>query len=213
MSKRKAKVQAAAAIRDKWRAKEWYDLIAPEYFNSIELGVTPSSNKDLLKTRIVRSNMYEITDKFNLMHVNVKFAVDKVKGTKAHTEFVGHELTRDYIRSLVRRGTSRIEAVLDVYTLDEHLVRVTVITFTHSRIRTSLQKVVRKASIKKVSETISKLTYVDFAKKVVRGDIARSVEKTLTEILPIRKTEILKSKLKMKPKRKKKVEKPVDAAE
>jgi small subunit ribosomal protein S3Ae len=204
MSSRKAKLAEAAAIRDKWRAKTWYTITAPEYFKEIEIGTTPASNASNLKERIITTSMYDITDRFNLMHVNVKFAIDKVKGSRASTSFVGHELTRDYIRSLVRRGTSRIQSVVDVTTKDDFVFRTTTVVFTHSRVRTSLQKEIRKIITKTMLKRVARHSYEGFAKNVVSGDIADSIGDEVSKIVPVRKVEVLKSKLRQKPKIKKK---------
>ncbi len=204
MSSRKAKIAEAAAIRDKWRAKTWYTINAPEYFKEIEIGQTPASSSSKLKDRIIVTSMYEITQRFNLMHINVKFAVDKVKGTKATTVFIGHELTRDYLRSLIRRGTSRIESVVDATTKDGYVFRTNTVVFTHSRVRTSVQKVIRKIMVETILKGISRLTYEGFAKKVVTGAIADNVGDAVSKIIPVRRVEVMKSKLRLKPKVKKK---------
>jgi small subunit ribosomal protein S3Ae len=138
------------------------------------------------------------------MHVNVKFAIDKVKGSRASTAFIGHELTRDYIRSLVRRGTSRVESVVDVTTKDGYVFRTSTVVFTHSRVRTSLQKEIRKIITKTMLKGIARYSYEGFAKNVVSGAIADSVGDEVIKVIPVRKVEVMKSRLRQKPKIKKK---------
>ncbi|MCK7579727.1 MAG: hypothetical protein MZV65_31220 [Chromatiales bacterium] len=51
----------------------------------------------------------EITNDYAKQHVKMSFKIATVTGDAAYTEFVGHEVTRDYLRSLVKRRSSRVD--------------------------------------------------------------------------------------------------------
>ena len=44
----------------------------------------------------------ELTNDMGKQNVKMHFKIDEVSGESAHTKFTGHELTRDYLRSLVK---------------------------------------------------------------------------------------------------------------
>ena len=99
--------QSAARTRDKWKEKVWYQILAPEYFDSKEIGKTPAGNPDLLIGRTVQPTLYDLTGDFEKIHVKLRFKILEVAGQQAKTTFYGHEWSSDHLRGLVKRGTSR----------------------------------------------------------------------------------------------------------
>jgi len=48
----------------------------------------------------------------------MSFKIATVSGDAAYTEFVGHEVTRDYLRSLVKRRSTRVDCQVPILTKD-----------------------------------------------------------------------------------------------
>ncbi|MEM3641669.1 MAG: 30S ribosomal protein S3ae, partial [Candidatus Bathyarchaeia archaeon] len=51
-------------VRDKWRSKLWYTVLAPPYFGNVELGTVPAEDAEKLIGRVIESTFYEITNDF-----------------------------------------------------------------------------------------------------------------------------------------------------
>ncbi len=98
----------AAAAKDKWKMKEWYIVYAPEFFGSKEIGLTPADDPEKVIGRVIETTLKDLTGDFTKGHVKLYFQVYDVKGQNAYTKFKGHTLARSYIRSLVRRRTTRL---------------------------------------------------------------------------------------------------------
>ena len=114
-----AKPRAAAKkVKDKWRAKEWYKIFAPDMFSKMQLGETPSDSADGVMGRITEATVQDLTGDFSKMHIKIKFRVTDVRGFDAHTMFIGHDLTSDYVRRLTRRKRTKTDMVVDVTTKD-----------------------------------------------------------------------------------------------
>ena len=189
------KRRSDAAVRDKWRKKEWYDVIAPKIFRNTEIGSTPAGDPNTVTGRIVETTLYDITGDFSHSHINLHFRISEIKGSKAISSFKGHVLTRDYVRSLVRRGTSRIDAIFNVATKDEYNVRLQALIFTLSRAKTSQQKLIRQVTYNTITKNAKRLTFDKLAEEVVYGRLASKIANAVKVVLPIRKCEILSSKL------------------
>ncbi|MGQ4871915.1 MAG: 30S ribosomal protein S3ae [Candidatus Thorarchaeota archaeon] len=187
--------QAAARTRDKWREKVWYQILAPDYFDNKEIGLTPASDPSLLIGRTVQPTLYDLTGNFDQIHVKLRFKIVDVVGQQAKTVFHGHEWSSDYLRGLVRRGTSRIDWIGPILTKDDYLMRISVIVFTITRAKTSQEKAVRKAIEKVIRAHAKKHTFDELVQKVVLGDLAAEVREEVKVILPIRQCEIRKSKV------------------
>ena len=187
--------QAAARTRDKWREKVWYQILAPYYFEEKDIGSTPASNPDLLVGRTVQPTLYDITGNFDQVHVKLKFKILEVAGQQAKTVFHGHEWSSDYLRGLVRRGTSRIDWIGPILTKDDYLMRISVIVFTQTRVKTSQEHSVRKEIEKVIRAHAKKHVFDELVQKVVLGELAAEVHEEVKKIIPIRECEIRKSKV------------------
>jgi small subunit ribosomal protein S3Ae len=174
--------QAAARTKDKWREKVWYQILAPDYFDSKDIGNTPAGNPDLLIGRTVQPTLYDLTGNFDKIHVKLKFKILEVKGTQANTVFYGHEWSSDYLRGLVRRGTSRIDWIGPILTKDDYLMRISVIVFTHTRSKTSQEHAVRKGIEKVIRKHAKKHTFDELVTKVILGDLESKVLKGPEEV-------------------------------
>ncbi|MFW9832484.1 MAG: 30S ribosomal protein S3ae [Candidatus Thorarchaeota archaeon] len=187
--------QAAARTRDKWREKVWYQILAPDYFDNKEIGKTPAGTPEQLIGRTVQPTLYDITGDFDRIHVKLRFKIMEVSGQQAKTVFYGHEWSSDYLRGLVRRGTSRIDWIGPILTKDDYLMRISVIVFTTTRAKTSQEHAVRKAIEKVIRAHAKKHTFNELVTKVVLGDLASEVHEDVKKIIPIREAEIRKSKV------------------
>jgi len=187
-------------IRDKWRGKSWYTVLAPPYFGKVELGTLPADDPDKLVGRVINSTLYDVTNDFAHQYLKIRFEITDVDGKTAHTMFKGHEYSRDYLRSLVRRRTTRVEGLFSVTTKDEYKMQVAVCAFTLSRIKTSQEHAIRHITGKTIKEKASTLTFDQFAQEIVLGKIASDIYNEAKKMAPLRHVGVRKSKLVMKPK-------------
>lgn len=185
----------AAKIKDKWRQKKWYVVLAPPYFGNMEIGKTMADDPKKLIGRVLETTLYNITEDISQLYIKLLFKIVRVEGDKAHTIFCGHELARDYLRSLVRRGTSRIDGIFNVSSKDGYRLRVSAIAITASRTKTSQMRMIRKIMEDVIMKKDGQLPYDDLVQQIVLGKIASEIYNLAKKIYPLRKVEIRKSKL------------------
>ncbi len=186
-------------VRDKWREKRWYTMVAPSTFGNIEIGQTPSGSPKTLVGRRIETTLYAISGDFNQIHIKLYFQVDEVKGDKAYTYFAGHDFTRDYLRSLVRRGSSRIDGIFEVTTKDGYRLRVYAIAFPVRRAKTTQQSAIREVMKKIIEKRAKQLNFDAFIQECVLGKIGSDIYNKAKAVFPLRKSEIRKSKLLAQP--------------
>ncbi|TET65602.1 30S ribosomal protein S3ae [Candidatus Bathyarchaeota archaeon] len=182
-------------LRDKWRGKSWFTVLAPSYFGNVELGAVPAAEQENLIGRVINSTLYEVTNDFAHQYLKIYFQITEVDGKTANTMFKGHEYSRDYLRSLVRRRTTKVEGMCDVTTKDGYKLRVAVCAFTLSRIKTTQEHAIRAITEKIVREKASILTLDQFAQEMVLGKIASDIYNEAKKIAPLRHVGVRKSKL------------------
>ena len=193
MSKRKGRT------KDKWRDKKWYKVVSPPYFGGVELGTVPSDDPNKLVGRIVDGTLYDITNDFAHQYLKMYFRIEDVDGKTARTIFKGHEYSRDYLRSLVRRRTTRVDGIFNLSTKDAYGITLAVSVFTLSRIKTSQEHEIRTIMQKIVKDKAAALTFDQFVQELVLGKIASDVYNEAKKISPLRHVGVRKSKLTLQP--------------
>lgn len=182
-------------VRDKWRSKLWYMVMTPPYFGNVELGGIPADEPQKLIGRVVDSTLYDITNDFAHQYLKMRFQISEIDGKTAKTTFKGHEYSRDYLRSLVRRRTTKVDGLFKVTTKDGYTLRVAVSAFTLSRIKTSQEKILRTIMDKIIKQKAQALTMDQLAQEIVLGKIASDVYNEAKRIAPLRHVGIRGSKV------------------
>ena len=182
-------------VRDKWRGKGWYMVIAPSFFGNVELGSIPAQEPEQLIGRVVEATLYDITSDFSHHYLKMFFQVNEIDGKTDKTLFKGHEYSRDYLRSLVRRRTTKVDALINLTTKDGFKLRIAVSALTLSRIKTSQEKIIRKIMEKIIHEKAGALSLDQFVQEMVLGKIASDIYNQAKEVAPLRHVGIRKSKL------------------
>ena len=183
------------ATRDKWRRKEWYDIILPRYFGETKVGETPSDDPEKVEGRIFETTLAAITGDFSQEYMKMYFQVDEIEGHTARTVFKGHEYLRDYLRSLVRRRSTKVDGFFRVYTKDGYRVKVVVTAMTQRRIQTSKEFAIRKVMEVIVLDKAENLTFDQLAHEMVLGKLASDVYNEAKNVCALRHVGVRKSEL------------------
>jgi small subunit ribosomal protein S3Ae len=186
-------------LRDKWRGKAWYMVIAPPFFGNVELGSVPAEEPEQLIGRVVEATLYDITGDFSHQYLKMFFQISEIDGKTAHTLFKGHEYSRDYLRSLVRRRTTKVDGLFNLTTKDGYKLRISVSALTLSRIKTSQEKIIRNMMEKTIKEKAATLNLDSFVQEMVLGKIASDIYNEAKKVAPLRHVGIRKSKLVAQP--------------
>lgn len=186
-------------VRDKWRSKAWYMIVAPPYFGNVELGTVPAAEQEQLIGRVAEATLYDVTGDFSHQYLKMFFQVNQMDGKTARTIFKGHEYSRDYLRSLVRRRTTKVDGHFNLTTKDGYKLRVAVSALTLSRIKTSQEHTVRRIMTKIIKEKAAALTLDQFVQEMVLGKIASDIYNEAKLVAPLRHVGIRKSKLVSQP--------------
>ncbi len=195
MASKRAERAAARRVRDRWRAKVWYTIIAPETFSSKELGMTPANEPEKVIGRIAEATLYDLTGNFKKMHVKLYFKINRIQGTNAFTRFIGHDMTTDYIRRMVRRRRSRIDSIFNVQTSDGYRMRVKVIAVPDKRIKSSIKSQLRKAIADFLTKKAQEMTFSEYVKYILMEDSKKDLVHLLKPIYPVKRIEIRKSEV------------------
>lgn len=185
----------ASGRKDKWKAKNWYNVIAPDMFNRAKVAEALSDGPDKLIGRVAEVTAQDITGDFSKMHIKLKFKINDVRGMDAHTYFIGHDMTSDYVRRMTRRRKSKIDTTVDVKTRDDFLIRLKPLAISGRRIRSSQQSAMRVTMGTVITEFCSKKALDEVVKSIISGQLAKNVAMACKPIQPLQRVEIRKSEI------------------
>ena len=178
-----------------WKAKSWFKVHVPDNLGKAYIGDTIANDAESVVGRIMTATLGEITNDYAKQHVKMSFKIQNVTGDSAYTEFVGHEVTRDYLRSLVKRRSSRIDCIVPVVTKDNKKVRLTICCYTFARANISQEHAIRNAIVQAVAVQAQAWDLNTLLAGIVSGEISRDLFKAVKTIYPTRRVEIIKSKV------------------
>ena len=179
--------------------KRWYDLIAPEQFDRTELGSTFADEPDKVYGRTVEVTLGDITGDQGENNTKLTFKVNDVSSDAAYTEFVKHELARDYVRSLVRRGASKVDVAITVLTTDDYRVQLQPVAFTTKKADRNQEKAIRRVMIDLVREGAAERTFDELVDSVIEGRLSSAIYGEAKTIYPLRRVEVQKLTLEARP--------------
>jgi small subunit ribosomal protein S3Ae len=178
-----------------WKAKSWFKVHVPDNLGKAYIGDTIANDAESVVGRIMTATLGEIVNDYAKQHVKMSFKIATVTGDAAYTEFVGHEVTRDYLRSLVKRRSSRIDTIVQVTTKDNKKVRLTICTYTFARANLSQEHAIRNAIVQAVAVQAQAWDLTTLLNGIVSGEISRDLFKAVKTIYPTRRVEVIKSKV------------------
>jgi len=179
--------------------KQWYTILAPEEFDRAELGETTADESDMVLGRTIETTLGDIRDDASENNTKLTFKITEVATDSAYTEFVKHELTRDYLRSLVRRGSSKIEAYITVLTADDYRVQIQPVAYTTKKADASQEMAIRRTMIDLVEETGTERSFEEVIDSVVEGRLSSAIYGEAKDIYPLRRVEIQKATVEARP--------------
>ncbi|MCW4036506.1 MAG: 30S ribosomal protein S3ae [Candidatus Bathyarchaeota archaeon] len=183
------------AVRDKWRRKDWYDIYLPRYFGETKVGETPADDQTKIIGRVYETTLAQITGDFSQEYLKLFFQVTDIDEQTAHTVFKGHEYLRDYLRSLVRRRSTKIDGFFRLTTLDGYKLKLIVTAMTNSRIKTSQEKAIRDIMRDVVEEKAKTLEFGQIVHEMVLGKLASDVYNEARKVTALRHVGVRKSEL------------------
>ena len=189
-SEDKRKITQTKALK----GKNWYHIVAPEFFGSKPLGETLAVDQDQLKGRVVSASLMELTEDPSRYYMTMHFKITGFEGQTARTVFHGHEVTRDFTARIVQLRTQRLDTN-DVLQLKDGKLRVKTVCISNRRLTESTAKAVRAELKNLIAESAKGKTIEQFVDGFVTGTLQANIRQTLNKIYPIRHFEFRKTEV------------------
>jgi len=157
------------AKKQKEEVKSWLDVVTPDYLGGKEVGsMLVSSDEEAVgrKLALLQSDITE-DPAHSFTKINIK--VTGISGNKARTTYWGHEVSRDYLRSVLRKGSSRIGQVVDAETKDGFKLRVTITAISRHKVSKNKKTFLSNQMADMIRQRCSSLKLSQFVQEMLSG--------------------------------------------
>jgi len=183
-------------VKDKWREKRWITVHAPDSFNNVPIAYVPITDDENAVGRVLEVTLYDILKGDPSQHqYKIYFQINKVDGDKALTIFKRYEYSKEFLRSLVRRGSSKINFIIDIKTKDGYVFRVKVLALTHRQLNTSRQHALRLIARDVINNTIPSMNIEQFVQATCYSKINSDIMAAFKKVIRVRHVGLEKVKL------------------
>ena len=183
-------------IKDKWKEKKWVTVLAPDAFNNIPIAYIPITSDETAKGRVLEVTLFEILKGDPSQHqYKLYFQVDKVNQEKATTIFKRYEYAKEFLRSLIRRGSSKINFLLDAETKDGYIFRIKMLALSHRELNTSRKHALRLIAKDVIEKTVKNMTLDQFVQASCYGKINSDIMAASKKVIHLRHVGLEKVKL------------------
>jgi len=189
-------VRKSRKIKDKWKEKKWVSVLAPDSFNNVHIADIPITDEEKAKGRVIEVTLFDILkgDPSQYQY-KLYFQIDKVVGEKATTIFKRYEYAKEFLRSLIRRGSSKINFVIDAKTKDGYVFRIKVIALSHRELNSSRQHALRLIARKIIEKSVPNMTIDEFVQASCYNKINSDIMAATKKIIHLRHVGLEKVKL------------------
>ena len=188
--------QKTTRVKDKWREKKWVTVLAPSAFNNVPIAYIPITNDTNSIGRVIEVTLFDIVKGDPSQHqFKLYFQINKVDGETATTIFKRYEYAKEFLRSLVRRGSSLINFIGDYKTKDGNIFRIKIIALTQKKLNTSRKHALRLIARDVMSKTIPEMTIEQFIQATAFGKINSDIMAAVKKIIHVRHVGIEKAKI------------------
>ena len=189
-------VRKTRKIKDKWKEKRWVTVLAPDSFNNIPVAYVPITSDKTAVGRVVEVTLFDILKGDPSQHqYKLFFQINKVTEEKATTVFKRYEYAKEFLRSLIRRGSSRINFVIDTKTKDGYVFRIKILTLSHRELNTSRKRALRLEAKKQIERIVPQMTIDEFVQAACYGKINSDIMAATKKIIRVRHVGLEKVKL------------------
>jgi small subunit ribosomal protein S3Ae len=183
-------------VKDKWREKKWVTVTAPDSFNNVPIAYVPITDDVNAQGRVLEVTLYDILKGDPSQHqYKIYFQINKVEGDKATTIFKRYEYSKEFLRSLVRRGSSKINFVIDIKTKDGYIFRMKIIALTHRQLNTSRKHALRLIAKDVINNTVPQMTIDQFVQATCYSKINSDIMAAFKKVIRVRHVGLEKVKL------------------
>ncbi len=181
--------------KDKWKEKTWFVVSAPSYMGGKDILESLGNSPESMVGRKIEVPVSDLTGNFKKGTTKAIFRISECQGTKCTSDFIGHYVSDDYVRRMVRRRKERIDVVSGFLTNDGYTISVKSVIVTDAKLTANKRSALRKTVKDHISSRLLQMSYHDACSYLIGDEIQNELMASVKHIYPVKKLEIRKSEV------------------
>lgn len=186
---------AVKKLVDTWKLKQWFTVVAPRLLNEVQLGEIAGTPESMMN-RVVSIPLKDVTRDIAHIYTTIRLRVYELRGKQAYTKFIGHEVAKDYLHTLMRRRRNALSIIFPASSQDGIEFRVKALLFTGAKCSESQKNSLRNAFSKEFLAIAREKEFSELIKEIIFGTLGSKFFEKLKKIVPLRRIEVYKTELK-----------------
>lgn len=170
--------------------KYWVSVQATPEFNNAEIGEIPYSEVKTLPGRVLRTNLYLLTNEPRKQNSEISFKITNSDGKIAHTQIDNYKILNAYIKKVMRSGRDKVDDSFICETKDRVKIKVKPFFITKSKTNKEILSKLRLSIRKNYTEYAKQTDFNKMIKDLVSNFIQREFKQELKKIYPLNLFEI-----------------------
>lgn len=175
-------------------------MLAPQMFGTAKVAETIADEPEKTRGRNIEVSLQDLTNDFSKSHIKLTFKIVETKGTEAHTVFMGHSLTSDYVKRMSRRHRSKVDGNFIVQTKDGVHMRLKPSALAGKRLQSSQKRAIRQIMQDTMQQGAAAHRFTEFVKLMLDGELGKNAYRDAKQIYPVKRVEVYKSEIREIPK-------------
>ncbi|MBT4541199.1 hypothetical protein HOC35_06835 [Candidatus Woesearchaeota archaeon] len=185
-----AKAKKADTSVQSWRKKKWIPIFSEKVFENSQLGETPIDDGEKAVGKLTKVNMMSVSGDMKKQHLHLVYRIHTYKEGKLYALPIGYEISKAYLKRIVRRGRDRIDYSFSVKTKDEKVVDLKCTIITRNLTYKSVKSIMKKAFEYETKELAAKSEFYKFFIEVTNYRFHNRIKAMLSKVYPLRQIEI-----------------------
>lgn len=190
-----AEKERKARVVDKWKKKQWFELVAPPEFDEKVIGETIAEKEKNLLNRVVSVNLGDLSGQRQRRHISILFKVVQVEGKRAKTAAIGHSISGGFLNRMIRRRMSKLEVTQQIDIAEGKKLKVKSVVLSVKKLSGKQETVLRNQIAERIEKMYKKKTALQTMQELFFGVTASKLFKPLAKIAPLKKIEVIESRL------------------
>lgn len=165
--------------------KHWIPVLATKEFGNTELAEILYSDQKTLIGRILRINLYLLTNDSRKQNAELSFKITNTDGKTADTQIISYRVLNAYIKRVIRKGKEKVDDSFMCETKDNIKVKIKPFFITKNKTKNSIVTKLRMLTRKIVTDYCKSVEFEKLIRDATNNFLQKNIKQELKKIYPM----------------------------
>jgi small subunit ribosomal protein S3Ae len=183
---------AKKAAERKWKGKDWFNILAPEWLGGSRIAVTPATDAKGVAGRVLEVSVPDVIGDQSKYYMRINLKTGKPAEGGVPTRFHSYFCINEYIMRLSRKGLGKVASYVDAETKDGWKLQVSTVAVLNRRSNARIKAKVHEIAKDIITSKAKEINHHEFVKASMAGVFQMKIKKAASRVYPVRFMEITK---------------------